>query len=214
MPSRVAERAREWHDVDFVTTEDGARRPVYLVVALITMWLVGLRAVGEGLSVIQTVRDPFQATNALGHGNLHEVIQAAVVTATAANGKAMLPIGIAELLLGGALVVVAVRGLFRRKMSISIALQVLLANFVLTVLAYVIREPLRAAVVEAVVQSGLEPQLAGTRQDESQQIVRTKWWWSFRVALGLQLTALVLSAVALSSRASRALARAPEPSTD
>jgi hypothetical protein len=187
---------------------------VYLVVALITMWLIGLRTLGEGLSVIQTVRDPFQASSAIGHGSLPEIMQAAIVGATAAHAKTMLPIGIAELLLGGALVVVAVRGLFRRNMSISIALQVLLANAVLTVVAYVFREPLRAAVVEAVVQSGLEPHLRGARREEFHQIVRTKSWWWFRIALGLQLSALMLSALALSSRASRALAQAPSPSAD
>lgn len=203
-----------WHDTLLVTTDAAARRPVYLVVALITMWLVGLRTLGEGLSVIQTVRDPFQASGAIGQGSMHEIIHAAIMTTTAAHGKTMLPIGIAELLLGGALVVVAVRGLFRRNMSISIALQVLLANAALTIVAYMIREPLRAAVVEAVVQSGLEPQLRGARREEFHEIVRTKSWWSFRIALGLQLTALCLSALALSSRASRALAQAPSPSAD
>jgi len=210
----VAGNVSEWHDTSLVTTDAGARRPVYLVVALITMWLVGLRTVGEGLNVIQTVRDPLQGSIAIGHGSLHEIIQAAIVSATAAHGKTMLPIGIAELLLGGALVVVAVRGLFRRNMSISIALQVLLANAVLTVVAYMIREPLRGAVVEAVVQSALEPQLRGARREEFHQIVRTKSWWSFRIALGLQLSALSLSALALSSRASRALAQAASPSAD
>jgi hypothetical protein len=175
------------------------------------MWLVGLHAAGEGLAVIQTVRDPFQIAPVLGSGNLQDVVQAALVTATAAHGKTMLPLGIAELLLGGALVVIAVRGLFRQKMSIPIALQVVLANAVLVLVAYVVREPLRAAVVDAVVASGLEPQLPGSRREEFHEILRTKWWWSFRIALGLQLAALVLSAVALSGRAARAFARAPAP---
>jgi predicted cation transporter len=191
--------------------DGSARRPVYLVIALITLWLVGLHTMSEGLSVIQIVRDPLVVGSGIGGKHLQEVMQAAFASAVASHSNMVLPVGIAQLLLGASLVLVSMRALFRRPISTSIALQIVLANAVLVIVGYVLREPVRTAIVDAVVASGLEQQPGGSSRSEAAAFVREKVWWSFRIGLGLELGALVLSGVALASRAARGLSSVADP---
>ena len=182
------------------------RRPVYLVIALLAMWLTGMNVAAEGWLAIEVISNPLVAApSSVGAPDLESVVRAAFIGALAENARFSLPLGIAELLLGSVLVFVAAKALFGRRASPSFALQVIFANAVVIIVGYALRQPVRERVVQAVVQSGLEERPAGLAQSEFHTLLHTKWWWSFRVHLGLQLAALSFSALALSRRSAREL---------
>jgi hypothetical protein len=183
---------------------DGApRRPIYLVIALIAMWLIGMNTAAEGLVAIQVARDPFSsATPPLG-ADSEALLRAAWMEAIAAHARVTLPLGVAQLILGALLVLISARALFGRKASTSFALQVLGANAVLLVVGYVLRQPVRAHVVDAMIATGMDARPSGISAREFNQLVRTKLWWTFRVLLGLQLGTLALSAIAITRRLAR-----------
>lgn len=186
--------------------ETGPRRPIYLVIALVAMWLVGMNAAAEGWVAIEVIRNPLTlAPSAMGAPDVESVVRAAFVAALTETSRVNLPLGIAELILGALLVGVAAKALFGRRASPSFALQVLMANAAVLVLGYALRQPVRERVVEAVVQSGIEERPSGVTQQEFARIIRTKWWWSFRIGLGIQLMVLGLAAVAVTRRSAREL---------
>lgn len=193
---------------------DGApRRPIYLVIALIAMWLVGMNTAAEGLVAIQIVRDPFSsAAPTLGAADPDALLRAAWMEAIAANARVTLPLGVAQLILGALLVLISARALIVRRASTSFVLQVLLANAALLAVGYALRQPVRGTVVDAVVASGIEQRPAGLSARDFDALIRSKLWWTFRVLLGLQLGTLVLAAVALTRRAAREVLAPAEPS--
>lgn len=189
------------------------RRPIYLVIALIAMWLVGMNTAAEGLVAIQIVRDPFSsASPALGAADPDAILRAAWMEAIAVNARVTLPLGVAQLILGALLVLISARALFGRRASTSFALQVLLANAALLLVGYALREPVRGSVVNAVVASGIEQRPAGISPKDFEGVVRSKLWWTFRVMLGLQLGTLALAVVALTRRSAREVLAPVEPS--
>ncbi len=199
-------------DVPEAHGDGGPRRPIYLVIALVAMWLVGMNAAAEGWVALEVIRNPLTiAPSAVGTPDVESVVRAAFVRGLAEGARVNVPLGIAELLLGALLVGVAAKALFGRRASPSFALQVLVANAAVLMLGYALRQPIREGVVEAVVQSGAEERPAGVTQKDFAAIIRTKWWWSFRIGLGLQLVVLGLSAFAVTRRSARELL-APEQS--
>lgn len=187
---------------------------MYLVVALITLWLTGMNVLKEGYRTVEIIHDPLTSTASplSGHG-IEDVINATFFDALAKNGKTSLPIGIAQVLLGGLLVFVSVRALFGRRASTSLAIQLVLANAILLSVAYAMRQPIRAAIVNAVATSGFEQQPSGISAQEFDRLVRFHWWWRLRVSFGVQLLALILSGFALTRKAARELLTPAEPST-
>jgi hypothetical protein len=192
----------------------GLRRPVYLVVALITLWLTGMNTLAEGYLAVQIVHDPLANLSSplAGHG-LEDVVKVAFLDALVRYGRTSLPIGVAQILLGGSLVFVSVRALFGRRASTSFALQLVFANCVLLIVAYALRQPVRGAIVNAVALSGLEKQPSGVSARDFDRLVRLHWWWRLRISFGVQLLALVLSGFALTRKTARALLTRVEPST-
>lgn len=179
------------------------RRPIYLVIALIAMWLIGMNTAAEGLVAIQVARDPFSAATPPLGADSEALLRAAWVEAIAAHARVTLPLGVAQLILGALLVFVAARALFGRKASTSFALQVIGANAALLVVGYVLRQPVRGHVVDAMIATGMDARPSGISPREFNQLVRAKLWWTFRVLLGLQLGALALAALALTRRLAR-----------
>ncbi len=96
-----------------------AKRPRYLLLALIALSLIGLELSGEGYQLLRAATDPtFAGAQAAG---LDPLVQVAVRTQLEAMGEHkrwLLPLGVAELLLGFVLVVTAIRALFRRTRSL------------------------------------------------------------------------------------------------
>ncbi len=188
------------------------RRPIYLVIALIAMWLIGMNTAAEGFVAIQIVHDPFSGSPPPLGADSEAVLRVAWMEAIAANARVTLPLGIAQLILGALLVLISARALFGRRASTSFALQVLFANAALLVVGYVLRQPVRGHVVDAMVASGIDARPSGISARDFNQLVRSKLWWTFRVLLGLQLGTLALAAVALTRRLARELLTPAESS--
>ncbi len=188
------------------TEREGGRRPIFLVIALLALWLVGMNTFAEGWVIVSVVRDPLlAATGAIAASDLESVIRAALVAGIHEHPSRLLPLGVAEILLGGLLVGVAAKALFGRRASPSFALQVIAANAAIVVMSYALRQPVRERIVEAVARSGVEERPPGLSGGDFATAVRAKWWWSFRVGFSLQLMALGLSALAITRPSAREL---------
>jgi predicted cation transporter len=194
-------------------TNDAARRPFYLVIALVTLWLVGMNAASEGLGVIEILKNPFSTLFSLLGSQSLELMRQATASGVAHTSRVALPLGIAQAMLGIMLVAVAFKGLFGRKASVSFALQVIVANAAIAVVGYALRQPIRGSIIDAVVASGLETRPPNMTATEFDRRTRTQWWLQFRVRLGLELAALGFGAIALTRRSARAVLTRPEPST-
>lgn len=179
------------------------RRPIYLLIALIAMWVIGMNAAANGYVVVKVIHNPLSLSTA---GGDKVATARAFVQAVSQHPRVNLPIGIAQILLGGLLVLVSIKALVSRHASTSFALQVLGANAMLVVVSYALRQPLRSAMIGAALSSGLVHRPKGVSPAQFQQLE----WWAFRFFLGLQLTALALCAFALTRKSARAvLAAAP-----
>lgn len=179
------------------------------MLALLAMWLVGMNQAAEGYIAIRAIHDPLSVLPSSVSG---EVMVQAFVNAMGAHARLNLPIGIAQLLLGAGLMLVAMKALIARRVSLSFALQMLLANGLLLAVSYALRVPVRGAIVDQVVAGGLGPPPSGVSAEEFARVARVQLWWSFRIALGLELATAALSAFALTRRAARALLAPTEPS--
>lgn len=194
-------------------SNDAARRPFYLVIALVTLWLVGMSTAGEGIGVLEILKNPFSTLFSLLGPQAGEAMRQATANGIAQTSRTALPLGIAQLMLGSMLVAVAFKGLFGRRASVSFALQVIAANAAIAIVAYSLRQPIRASIVDAVVASGMETRPPGEGAREFERRVRSHWWLQFRVRLGLELAALGFGAIALTRRSARAVLARSEPST-
>jgi hypothetical protein len=200
---------------DDVTEPSGnalPKRPLYLVIALVTLWLSGMTAAAEGFAAIEIVRNPFSAAfSTLRSDAQQEVLTRAFVDGVASVGKVALPLGIAHVLLGALLVAVASKALFTRRASPGFALQVIFANMAVLIVGYALYQPVRAHVVKAIVVSGVEQRPAAIAPADFDKLVRMKSWWTFRFRLGLQLAVLGLGAMALTRRSAREVLVQSEP---
>lgn len=185
------------------------RRPIYLVIALIAMWVMGMNAAADGYVVVKVIHNPLSLSTA---GAGKEALATAFVRAVSQHPRVNLPLGIAQILLGGLLVLISIKALVARHASTSFALQVLAANALLVIVSYALRQPVRGAVVDAIVGSGLVHRPSGISTAAFQRLERLQAWWAFRILLGLQLAALGLCAFALTRKTAReVLAPAPRP---
>lgn len=194
-------------------SNDTARRPFYLVIALVTLWLVGMNAASEGLGVIEILKNPFSTLFSLLGSQSLELMRQATANGVAHTSRVALPLGIGQAILGIMLVAVAFKGLFGRKASVSFALQVIVANAAIAVVGYALRQPIRGSIIDAVAASGVETRPPNMTASEFDRRTRIQWWWQFRVRLGLELAALGFGAIALTRRSARAVLTRPEPST-
>jgi len=213
MLGRRARGARSFHVADD-SEETNPRRPIYLVVALVALWLVGMNSAAEGFAVIEIVKNPFSgAFGTLAGQAVEGVLKRAFVDGITSMSRVALPLGIGQLILGAALVGVCAKALFGRRASPGFALQVILANAAILVVSYSLRQPVRERIVNSVVASGVEERPSNVSPTEFDRLVSAKWWWSFRVGLGLQLVALGFGAIAITRRSARAVLARAEPST-
>ncbi|MFO0568858.1 MAG: hypothetical protein U0263_24560 [Polyangiaceae bacterium] len=196
------------------TDEATQKRPIYLVIALVALWLMGMTAAAEGFAAIEIVRNPFSSAFGTLRGDAaQDLLTRAFVDGVLSVSRVALPVGVAHLLLGAILVAVSSKALFARRASPGFALQVILTNMAVLIVGYALYQPVRGRVVDAIVQSGIEqrpPQIAPADFDK---LVRIKSWWTFRFRLGIQLAVLGLGAFAVTRRSARELLTRPEPST-
>ena len=187
------------------------RPPVPLVVALVIMWLLGMYAVADGVRTIEIVRSPVgEVLEAFDGSDIGAIAQRAFVSGVSAHARALLPLGVAQLLLGSLLAVLAIRGLFWRRGSTSLALQVVGANAALVMLGYYLHDPVRRAVVEAVVADLAKQSPPEVSPAEFAAMARTNLWWSFRLWLIAQLVGFGFCAAVVARRSVRQLWAAPD----
>lgn len=146
--------------------------------------LVGLHTAHEGYTTLELLRNPLKA-EALG---LPEEVRTALVESVMVHGSVALPIGLAQLLLGGLLFVAGLVAWLGSRRAVSLVLQALLANALLLVVAYVLREPIRDALVEALVASPSVQQEFAASVDESTRAL--SYAWGLRLGTILQFGAL------------------------
>jgi hypothetical protein len=180
------------------------RRPGYLLFAWISMWVLGLGIMSGGYTALKQLYDPISQGL---YGD--EPAERAYLTVMQAHSSIETPLAVAELLLGGFLLFVATRLLLGARTSQSLALQALLANLVLVIGGYALRESFRADFIPAILEH------ASRRFERAPEIVERDLWLQFRVELGLRVVTLALAT--LSFRAPRAREylnfrpEAPEP---
>ncbi len=149
--------------------------------------LVGLHTAHEGYTTLELLRHPLKAES-LG---LPEEVRIALVDGVMAHSSVALPIGIGQLLLGGLLFLSGLIAWLGSRGAVSLVLQALLANAVLLALAYVLREPIRDALVEALVASPSVHQEFSAGVDESTRAL--SYAWGLRLGTMLQFGALAVA---------------------
>lgn len=143
------------------------------------MWVLGITVFGQGAFGVETLVRPASVASlrALAPASLGDVEQRALADALLANARVMLPLGVAQVALGGLMIVAAVRAAFVRRSASGFALQVVLANVLLAAAELLVGGPVRQAVTEAVLTSGLDPQIEAA-------LVRHAWLLQARYLIG------------------------------
>lgn len=179
------------------------------MLALIVAWFAGLRVAHEGYVVARIVTDPLAGDTL----TVTPALRDAMVQALLSHGEVALPLAIAQVFLGGLLVVVSALALFRGRLSIGFGLQVLAANAGITVLSHWLGAPVRDAMVHALSAS---PELLGPEFEAvDHQTLLSAYEWAFHLGLAFQLLVLAMLAWALTRRAAREfLGYSPEPSKE
>jgi hypothetical protein len=193
--------------------DSSPKRPIYLVIALVTLWLVGMTAAAEGFAAIEIVRNPFSsAFGSLRGDATQDLLTRSFVDGVISVSRVALPLGVAQVILGALLVAVSSKALFARRASPGFALQVIAANVAVLIVGYALYQPVRGRVVDAIVSSGIEQRPSAISPDDFNRLVRLKSWWTFRFRLGIQLAVLGLGALAITRRSSREVLARPETS--
>jgi hypothetical protein len=151
------------------------------------MWLVGVNAAQEGYGAIELLRDPLT-----GNFGGSEEARNALINALGQHASIELPLSIAQLLLGGLLLLVATHLLFGGRPSRWFALQVLVANALFLITGYALRAATRVTYISALVASS-----------EHKAALSNEFWWRTRFVLAFDLTAVLLSIFALTRPATR-----------
>lgn len=172
------------------------------MIALLVAWFVGLRTAHEGYVVMNIASDPLAGDSL----TLAPPLRDALVQTLTDSASVAVPVGLAQLLLGGLLMSVAAIALFRGRVSLSFALQTLLANGALAVLGHVLGEPVREAMVVVLATSPdlLGVDAAGMSREELASVYRL----AFHLGLGVQLAVLALLGFAFTRPAALAFLRA------
>ena len=150
------------------------------------MWFIGLGEATEGVGALQVLADPWFSV-----GEPSPAVDA-LLAAMRENYAVLLPLNIARLLVGALMVGVCVAALVSWRLSIGLALQTLAAAGSLTVLAYILERPLRAPRLDALLAQ--DSALVNHPPPLDPRDIESAGWL---VALGGQLLALALCAIAL-----------------
>lgn len=176
------------------------------MVALLVAWFLGLRTAHEGFLVIGIASDPLEG-DALA---LAPALRDAMVQSIVQSADVLIPVGLAELMLGGLLMVLAAVLLFRGRVSVAFTLQVLLANALMAVIGHVLASPVREAMAQALAES---PDVLGV---EAEALSRTElldvYRMAFHLSLVLHVGVLAILALAFTRPSARPFLRAaPRP---
>jgi hypothetical protein len=180
-----------------------------------TMWLLGMLGVAEGLRVIDIVQSPLSESLATFDGtDLGDAAQRAFVREVSSQSRVTLPLGIAQLLLGAMLAVVSVRALLWRRGSRSLVLQLLAANALLAIVHYLLHDPVRRAVVEAIVAHLAAQRPPDIGPSEYADLARTNVRWGFRLWLTAQLAGFAFASFVITRQSVHAFLTGAKSPTD
>jgi hypothetical protein len=176
-----------------------SKRPVYLVIALLLVWMVGLFGATEGCQTIDVLHRPDSVRTALERMNDMEMVkrQEALIDIVLRFRQIVTPLAVGQLLLGSLLTFTAGLTLLGRGQARKIALQAMIVYALFLPLDYVVRRPMRAVAIDAIAEGVTFPPLeAGAASPEASDL-RTVSWWAYRGALAGQLAVLALGLFAM-----------------
>jgi len=162
---------------------------------LLVAWFIGLRSLQEGWTSVQIVKDPL-TIDALAWP---EQVRDALLSSMQANASVVVPLGVAQVVLGVVVVVVAGAALFGGRLPLKFFVQVLGVSGVITCLGYWLGEPVRRDLVDALVTTPGIVEAAELDEQTRAELFR----WGFRFSLVLHLVTLAFAIVAVTRRAAR-----------
>ena len=179
---------------------------MYLVVALLLVWVVGLFGAIEGCQTIDVLHRPDAVRRENRRMTDDEMARRreAVIDTVLAFRNTVTPLAVGQLLLGSVLTLSAGLTLLGRGQARRIAVQAIIVYALFLPIDYLARRPMRAVTIDAIADTGPIPgfEAGGPTPDLDQ---RTFFWWVYRCALGVQLTILTMGLVAVTRPRVRAL---------
>jgi hypothetical protein len=165
------------------------KRPVYLVVALLLVWVVGLFGATEGCQTIDVLHRPDAVRQE--NGRISDADMAkrreALIDTVLAFRKTVTPLAVGQLLLGSILTLSAGLTLLGRGQARKLAQQAIIIYALFLPADYLARRPMRAVAIDAIAEGYTFPPVQqGTSSPEILD-QRVFFWWVYRGALGLQL---------------------------
>lgn len=181
------------------------KRPVYFVLVLTLVSIVALFGWTDGCQTIRTLHNPYAIKTAAERNLDSRAAQweKTLVDAVVAQRSQTWPLAVGQFLLGLLLWLTATAFLFGRGQVRSLLLQALAAYGALLCVAFVLRTPLRAMQLEALLSGDL-PTVEGRSRDEVMSAMRLLAVWMARGVLALQLGVLAAAAVAVTRPGVRA----------
>lgn len=168
------------------------RRPLYLTVSLLIVWLMGLMGATDGLGSVDLLRDPHTALSAVERtlDPKVQLLREATVHAVLSARNVAAPLAAANLILSSLLAIAAGRALFGRNRGHKLLFQAVVAYVVYLPVAYVVGRPIRENILAALTNpESADVLVDGLATADLAVIIDVlPWWW--RITLGFQLLAL------------------------
>ena len=176
------------------------KRPVYLVVALLLVWVVGLFGATEGCQTIDVLHRPEAVRKENSRSTMDgEMVRRreALIDTVLAFRKTVTPLAVGQLLLGSVLTLSAGLTLLGRGQARKLAAQAIVIYALFLPIDYLARRPMRASAIDAIAAGTPLPgfEVSGSSPDAIDP--RVFFWWVYRGALGLQLVILTVGLVAM-----------------
>jgi hypothetical protein len=171
---------------------------VYLVVALLLVWVVGLVGATQGCQTVEILHRPDVARSENNRGTDAELNRrgSALIDTVLTFRSLVTPLAVGQLLLASLLTLSAGLTLLGRGHARQLAIQAMIVYALFLPVDYLMRRPMRACTIEAFADGSTFPP-GGTLSSPELADQRVLLWWIFRGALGLQLVILTLGLVAI-----------------
>jgi hypothetical protein len=174
------------------------KRPAYLVVALLLVWVVGLVGATQGCQTVEILHHPDVARSENSRGTDAEITRrgGALIDTVLAFRSTVTPLAVGQLLLASLLTLSAGLTLLGRGHARQLAIQAMIVYALFLPVDYLVRRPMRAVTIDAFADASTFPP-GGALSSPEIADQRVFLWWIFRGALGLQLVILTLGLVAI-----------------
>ncbi len=186
------------------------KRPLYLVIALLLVWVVGLIGATQGCQTVEILHRPDVVrteSSHIGDGEMAKKREAFIDTVLAFR-SIVTPLAVGQLLLASLLTLAAGLTLLGRGHARQIAIQAMIVYLLFLPVDYLVRRPVRAVTIEALADGTTFPPVTAGPPPADVLDQRVLFWWAFRGALGIQLAVLTVGLFAMTRNVRRACARA------